>query len=241
MFRLVSTAEQHANALKKSKCLRVKESQIDPQREKQKLLDIPDVASKLQRAGDSDEGIPYLELNCYYSFHHHPTRTRVCIFFQNMFYLFFKLLTKTFSLEIYSSQEMLCRLGEQQEEKQKKNLIDFIHEMFVIFFLKLFAWKEGKRVAGLGPSVSNFSVVFRNLGWREMFTHEIETKIINGSSQSIRQADEAESFESDLSGRFMWRAKFKALILFTRNSLRRGLSFTMLTNVPSTSRLTSSL
>lgn len=46
-------------------------------------------------------GIPYLELNCYYSFH--PTRTpRVCIFFQNMFYLFFKLLTKTFSLEILS-------------------------------------------------------------------------------------------------------------------------------------------
>lgn len=44
-----------------------------------------------------------------------------------MFYLFFKLLTKTFSLEILEPEEA--------EEMKKKNLIDFIHEMFVIFFL----------------------------------------------------------------------------------------------------------
>lgn len=69
-----------------------------------------------KRENSCVEGIPYLELNCYYSFHHQPIQ-RVCIFFQNMFYLFFKLPTKTFSLEIYTRLER-CR-----REKQKKKRI----------------------------------------------------------------------------------------------------------------------
>ena len=51
----------------------------------------------------------------------------VCIFFQNMFYLFFKLLTKTFS-QRYSQWN--TRESERVSEwVKKKNLIDFIHEM----------------------------------------------------------------------------------------------------------------